>query len=135
MNKIETIETKKEKVSFFWTVVKSSLIALSFSLIAILVFAFVLRITTISDGAIKPINQVIKILSIMIGVFVGLKKCNDLGFVRGLVIGLVYTIIAFLSFSILNGEFLLSTSLVNDLLFGSIAGAICGIIVVNFRRK
>ena len=75
-NKIDGIETKNERVSFIGSVIKGSLIALSFSLVGILVFAFVLRFVTISDTAIKPINQVLKILSILIGVFCGLKKCK-----------------------------------------------------------
>lgn len=135
MNNVETIKAKKEKVSFIGTVLKGSLIALSFSLIAILIFAFLLRIMTISDSAIKPINQVIKILSILVGVLVGLKKNRDMGLLRGLVIGCFYTIFAFVSFSILDGNFSFSISLINDLLFGSIAGAVCGVIAVNLRRK
>ena len=41
-------------------------------------------------------------------------------------------IIAFLSFSILDGQFDFNISLLNDCLFGSIIGAISGIIAVNF---
>ena len=135
MNNVETIKTKKEKVSCLGTVLKGSLVALSFSLIAILIFAFLLRIITISDSVIKPINQVIKILSVLLGVFIGLKKCNDMGLLRGLIVGAFYTILAFVSFSILDGNFSFSVSLINDLLFGSLAGAICGIITVNLRKK
>lgn len=134
-NKTNSIETKKEKVPFLGAIVKGSLIALSFSLIAILVFAFVLRFVAISDEVIKPINQIIKIFSIAVGVFVGLKKNYDMGLIRGLLIGIAYTIIAFVSFSILDGSMSLSITLINDLLFGAIAGAICGILAVNLKRK
>lgn len=124
-----------EKVSFFGPVIKGSLMALSVCLILILVFAFVLRFCAISDSLIKPINQVIKIVSIMIGVFVGLKKSKEMGLMSGLLIGFLFTIIAFVAFSILDGHFEFGISLLNDCLFGSIIGAICGIIAINVGRK
>ena len=125
----------QQKVPFFVSVLKGSLIALSVCLIGILIFAFVLRTFTISDSVIRPVNQVIKIISILFGVFLGLKKSSDMGLVSGLVIGLLFTIISFVSFSILDGNFDFGISLLNDCLFGSIIGGICGIIAVNFRKK
>lgn len=118
--------------SFFLNTLKGALIALSVSLIGILTFAFIIRFATISDGAISPINQVIKGVSILLGCFIGLKKSKEMGFISGLVIGIFYTIIAFITFSILDGQFVFSKTLLNDLLFGGIIGAICGIIAVNF---
>ena len=124
-----------EKVPLFVSVLKGSLIALSFCLISILIFAFVLRTFTVSDSVIRPVNQAIKIISILFGVFLGLKKSNDMGLISGLCIGLLFTIISFVSFSILDGNFEFGISLLNDCLFGSIIGGICGIIAVNFKKK
>ncbi len=121
--------------SFFLNALKGSLIALCVSLIGILIFAFIIRFISIHDSAISPINQVIKGLSILIGSFIGLKKSKEMGFISGLVIGFFYTILAFITFSILDGNFVFSKTLLNDLLFGGIIGAICGIIAVNFIGK
>ena len=121
--------------SFFLNALKGSLIALCVSLIGILIFAFIIRFISIPDSAISPINQVIKGLSILIGSFIGLKKSKEMGFISGLVIGFFYTILAFITFSILDGNFVFSKTLLNDLLFGGIIGAICGIIAVNFTGK
>ena len=133
---MDKIDINSEKKVYIWgSVLKGALIALSFSLIAILVFAFILRFVAIPDSAIKPVNQGIKILSVLFGVFVGLKKNKEMGLISGLLIGFLYTIVAFIAFSILDGGFEFSITFVNDLLFGAITGAICGIIAVNFRRK
>ncbi len=121
--------------SFFINVIKGALIALCVSLIGILIFAFVIRFIYIPENAISPINQVIKGLSILIGCFIGLKKCKEMGFITGLVIGFIYTALAFVTFSILDGQFVFSKTILNDLLFGGIIGAICGIISVNFIGK
>ena len=129
------INNTEEKVSFFVQVLKGALMALSVCLIAILIFAFILRFVAISDSLIKPINQVIKTLSILIGTFYALKKSKDMGLISGLVIGLMFTIISFIAFSALDGSFEFGISLVNDCLFGSIIGGVCGIIAVNLKKK
>jgi putative membrane protein (TIGR04086 family) len=116
-------------------IVKGSLVALVISLVCILFFAFIIKLFGLTDGWIKPINQVIKAVSILIGVFFGLKKDNKNGLVKGLLIGLVYTILAFVVFSILNGGFDFDKTLLTDVLFGAIMGAICGVIAVNTQSK
>lgn len=120
---------------FFVSLIKGALIALSISLIGICVFAFILRFIDISVDAIKPINQVIKFGSIIIGTFMGLKNSREMGLITGFLIGVIYTILAFFVFSILNGEMVLGPSLINDTIFGGIAGAISGVVAVNFRKK
>lgn len=114
---------------------KGSLIATAISLILILIFAFIIKIIGISDNLISPINQVIKTISILIGIIFALKDKQEKGLICGVVTGLIYTIIAFVVFSILNGCFAFDKSLFNDILFGAIAGAICGILTVNLKHK
>lgn len=120
---------------FIGCIIKGALIALSISIIGICIFAFVLRFIDISTDVIKPINQIIKFGSIVIGVFIGLKKAKEMGFVTGLLTGALYTILAFLAFSLLNGSFVFEASLINDIIFGGLAGAISGILAVNFKKK
>lgn len=134
--KIKEIKEGGEKGQKVWVnVLKGSLIALAISMAGILVFAFFIKYVAVPTSAIKPVNQVIKGISLLVGCFVALKKADKMGLVSGLLIGLCYTVLAFLVFSILDGNFEFSRTLVNDLLFGGIIGAICGIISVNFRKK
>lgn len=123
------------KGTLLLSVLKGSLVALCFSLVGILVFAFLLKFTNISDSVINPVNQVIKGLSVFFGVFIGLKKEKEMGLVSGLLIGLIYTMVAFLVFSILDGNFVFDRTLLNDIIFGGIMGAICGIICVNIKKS
>lgn len=130
----KNLEEKKHN-GVFLSIVKGSLIALCVSLIGILIFAFCLKFTSLSDKLILPINQVIKGLSIFLGVFFGLKKRKEMGLVSGLLIGFIYTIVAFVVFSILNGAFSFDHTLLNDIIFGAIIGGICGIICVNLKKS
>ena len=129
------IQNTKNKYPLIGYIAKGTLLALCTSLVLVLVFAFLLKFTNISDSAIAPVNQVIKGVSIFLGVFIGLRKCKELGLVSGLLIGFIYTLVAFLVFSILSGSFTFDLSLLTDAVFGAIIGAICGIICVNIKKS
>ena len=120
---------------FIKTVIKGALIALSISLVSICVFAFLLRFFEISSDLIKPINQIIKIISVLFGTFMSLKNIKEMGLITGFFIGVLYSFLAFLIFSILNGSISFNPSLLNDILFGGISGAIAGVFAVNIFGK
>ena len=126
---------KLPKNALLFSVAKGALVAVCVSLVLVLLFAFLLKFTNIPESAIKPVNQVIKGLSILIGVFVGLKRSKELGLVSGLLIGFIYTIVAFIIFSILGGIFAFDLTFLTDILFGAVMGAICGIICVNLKKS
>lgn len=128
-------KTKKFDSTFIFGTLKGSLLATAVSLVGILFFAFIIKMFGITDEYLRPVNQVIKAVSILLGVFITLKKQKQNGLVLGLAIGLCYTLLAFATFSALNGSFNVDKTLLNDVLFGSIMGAICGIIAVNIKKK
>ena len=124
-----------EKSGRLISLVKGVCAGLCVAMVSILLFAFVLRFTNVSDKLITPVNQVIKGVSIFFGVFVGLGKLKKNGLLYGLLIGLLFTVVAFLVFSLLDGTFCFDRTFLNDLIFGSIIGAICGIICVNLKKN
>lgn len=130
----KTMDERKSS-GIFLSITKGSLIALCISLVGILIFAFCLKFTSLSDKLITPINQVIKGVSIFFGVFFGLRKRKDKGLISGLIIGLVYTIVAFLVFSLLSSSFVFDLTLLYDVIFGTLIGGICGIICVNVKKS
>ena len=132
--KAKKLEGKGSSKSTFFSIIKGSIFSLCISLVCVLLFAFCLKFTPISETLITPINQVIKGVSIFLGVFLGLKKQKNMGLLSGLLIGFIYTITAFLVFSALNRNFVFDRTLVNDLIFGTIIGGICGIICVNIKK-
>ncbi len=134
--KVKTLKKENEtRNRDFSSILKGTLLALSVAMVMILLFAFVLRFTSVSDKLIAPVNQVIKGVSIFFGVIAGLKKHKTKGLVNGLLIGLGFTVVAFLVFSLLDGAFVFDRTFFNDLIFGSVIGAICGIICVNLKKN
>lgn len=126
---------KNEKNKLFPVVLKGVLVGLCVALVGILLFAFLLRFTSISDKFISPVNQVIKGVSIFAGVFLGMKKHKTNGLLSGLLIGFLFTVVAFLVFSLLDGAFVFDKTFLSDLIFGTIIGSICGIICVNLKKN
>ncbi|MBQ7978123.1 MAG: TIGR04086 family membrane protein [Clostridia bacterium] len=108
--------------------------AISCSLLCILIFAFIIKFTAIPESVISPINQIIKVFSILMGCWVASRKIEHNGWFWGMILGACYTLLAFLVFSILDGEFHFSLNLLNDLVFGSILGLISGIIAFAIRK-
>ncbi len=132
--KVKTLKSENSGKSLLLAILKGVVVGLCVALIGILVFAFILRFTSIPDSVISPVNQVIKGVSIFLGVFFGMKKHKNMGLISGLLIGVLFTIFAFLVFSILDGAFVFDKTFLSDILFGGVLGAICGIICVNLKK-
>lgn len=131
----KSVELLKNTDSNNWLgVLKGTFWAIAVSLLCVLVFAFVIKFTSISENLITPINQAIKISSILVGAFIMSKTIHSNGWLWGLILGAMYTLLAFLIFSILNGKFDFNISLLNDLIFGSIIGLISGIITFAIKK-
>ena len=128
MEKVLKEKRSIKESAIFMPALKGTFFALCISLFAILLFAIIIKFTGISNNLIKPINQVIKVISIFVGTLIAYKKNKNLGITKGLVVGILCTLLAFLIFSILDGVFELNTSLLNDTLFGAITGMLSGII-------
>ncbi len=119
----------------FLQILKGVGVSLVVSLVGILVFAFVLRFVNMGDNLIKIINQVIKVLSVLLGVSLTLKKDKTKGLLKGAGVGALYTLLAYLVFSVLVGNFNFGLSLVFDTIFASVIGLICGVIFVNVKTR
>ncbi len=115
-------------------ILKGSITAVSVTLVLILLFALLLRFTNITDKIIMPVNQVIKIVSIFFGVYSALKYHREKGWVKGMLIGLTYSVLAFVVFAILSSSLSFGWSTILDILFGSVVGGIVGVIVVNLKK-
>ncbi len=133
--KLKLLKKSEENSNLLWTTLKGVFVGLGASFVLILLFAFVLRFTNIPDSIITPVNQVIKGLSIFLGVFLGLRKQKSNGLLKGVLIGFCFVLVAFLVFSVLDGTFVFDKTFYNDIVFGSIIGAICGIICVNLKKN
>lgn len=114
---------------------KSALIGIVATLIMFIIFAVVLKFVDLPSGVVVYINDIIKALSVFLMMFF-MKKFNDGKLIiKGAICGLIYGVLTYIIFSIINGEFVFDMSIVFDLLFAVVVGIISAIILNLLSRK
>lgn len=114
-------------------IIKGVGVALGFAFLGVVIFAGVLRSTSISDRAIYPVNQTIKLLAVAIGTLVSVR--GEKGYLQGAAVGLLFTALSYLTFSALGGSFALSWVAIVETLLSVLTGALSGAAAVNFRKN
>lgn len=115
---MKSISTKKQ--SNILGLIKSLFISILITLICILIFAFILNIFNLGNESIDVVNQIIKILSIVIGLTFLKKFTNNKSVISFIIFGALYTIVTFLIFSALNQSFYIDVTLFNDAFFATL---------------
>lgn len=124
---------KIQSRSALFEVIKSVIVAVILSLALILLAALLIKVCNIPTSAIPIINQVIKGVSVLVACLFCLKTPAN-GWVKGIFVGLMYIVIAFVIFSLLDGGFEWSLKILNDMAIGSVTGFLSGIIAANIRK-
>ena len=108
-------------------------VALAFSLLATIIFACVLRITSIPDKAVYPVLQTLKILGVVLGSALFIK--GEKGWLKGGAVGLIFTALSYVTFSSIGGDFSLSWWFLVELVACLFAGVLSGVLAVNLKRS
>lgn len=115
-------------------VLKGVLVAVCISIVGVLLFAVVYKFVAMNGTTIKIVNQVIKVLSVLLGVNVALKGNKTKGAVKGLLIGVIYSIVAYAIFGLLSSTFAFNLSILYDAIFAGLVGLIAGVFLVNLKK-
>jgi putative membrane protein (TIGR04086 family) len=115
-----------------FSIVKAVLLSLAVSLLASVVFAVILRATSWERNVIYPVNQIVKVISIALGALVFVR--GEKGWLKGGLVGLLFTALSYLAFSALGGDFSLSWLIFVEVGVAFLAGALSGILAVNLKR-
>lgn len=126
----KTVKTK----NFIFDFLKSALIAIVVSAILTLVLALIVTYVPVSDKVVTIINQVIKIVSVLVGCFIGISE-KKFGLLKGLLAGIVYSLGTILIFAIINRDFSFSWGAIIDVGVSALIGLIVGVIKVNFGKN
>ncbi len=126
------MEKTGENGGFLKQVVTAVVLAIGITLASVLVFAFILRVTPISEGVIKPVNQGIKLLSIFVACMISVR--GEKGFLKGCLSGALATLLSILIFGLISGGAPSFIGFLIDFICGAVMGGLSGAISVNFRR-
>ena len=107
---------------------KAVVVSLIFTMIAILIFALILKVFSLPNSVIKPVNYLIKCLSVFLGCYLSISE--EKGILKGFITGAIIMLFSHLIFSLIGGVSL-TFSIIWELLLGGAVGAITGTIAVN----
>ena len=116
-------------------IIKCCLLGIIVTLLGIIVFAFVLKFVDLSAKAISYINDLIKILAIFITINCIKKTNGNKLLYKAMLAGIIYALLTFIIFSILNGGFVFNLSILYDLLFAIIVSIVVSVIINILGNK
>ena len=123
------------KKHYILEIVKAVITAVVISLAAILILGFIIRAASVGTDALPIINQVVKGIAILVACLISLKLPKN-GWLRGIVVGLIYVFLAYIIFSLIDGaQFRMDISFLNDIAVGAVSGLLSGIIATLIRKK
>ena len=114
-------------------VAKAVLGAILISLAFVLVFTVIIQLFSIPTSAIKPVNQVFKILAIVGGGMLFIR--GDKGLFKGMIHGVLSVVLTFLLFGLIAGTLSCDWKFALELVLGVVAGGLTGVIAVNVKSK
>ncbi len=120
---------KSIKLNGVFNIIKCCLIGIVTTLLGTVIFAFVLKFASLSSKFISYINDFIKTISIFVMIMCVKKSNGDKLLLKALFSGVVYALLAYVIFSILNGSFVFNLSFLYDLLFAVIVAMIVSVII------
>jgi putative membrane protein (TIGR04086 family) len=123
---------RNDTVNDAFSVIKGVGFAVAASLLGAIVFAVILRSWTISNKTVYSVNQTLKSIALAFGVLFFVR--GEKGWLKGGLVGILFTAVSYLAFSALGGDFSLSWLIFAELALGVFVGALSGIIAVNMNR-
>ena len=126
------MQNERSYGAILFSIVKGVALALAFSFLCAVIFASILRFTSLPDKVIYPVNQGIKLCAVVLGALVFVR--GEKGWLQGLAIALLFTALSYLAFSAIGGSFAFSWLILLELLIAVVAGVLSGALSVNLRR-
>ena len=99
------------------------------------VFALIMQWVKPTEDAVRVFNQVLKLVSIAVGVYVAVGRGGNGGLIRGAAVGLLYMAVGVALYAILSGQQAPVTAYLADLGMGVAGGGIVGMILSNLSPR
>ena len=135
MKKITKEKDENKKNSNIANIIKGSIIAILFSIIALITFSIILTNTELNEDSINPVIMAITALSIFMGSIISISKIEKKGIINGAFVGLIYILFMYLLSSIVNSNFNFNLNSIILIILSIISGMVGGIIGVNIKNN
>lgn len=116
-------------------ILRSIAISYVISMILMMIYAFLLAHTSISESTIPISTFVISLISVFIGSSLSMIKIRENGLMNGGIVGLIYILLLYILSSIFSTGFGLNGYAIAMIAFHVLIGMIGGIIGVNMIKE
>ncbi len=115
--------------------IRGALAALIVTVAAVLALALVIKQTGMDESRISAVNQIIKVASVFIAAFVASRGLMENHLAAGALSGLIYVVVGFLAFSLVEGSMGDLSVLLADAIMGVLVGGLVGLIFGKLLSK
>ncbi len=105
------------------------------TLAAMLLIAAALVYLRFDDRTLMILNQILKLLAVVLGVCVAVPRGGDRGLITGVVIALAYSAAGYGLYLLLGGGSFAVGNMLGEMLTGSAAGAVTGAVRANLPSR
>lgn len=117
----------------FFEIFKGVIFSLIISVLTVIVFAIIVKFANLSSKTVEIVNIALKIISILVGTLLAVESGRQ-GLFKGGIIGLLFVLVSYLVFSLINGSFSVNPLTAFDVIFCLVAGLLSGVFAVNVRK-
>lgn len=117
----------------FFEIFKGVIFSLIISVLTVIIFAIIVKFANLSSKTVEIVNIALKIISILTGTFLAVGSGRQ-GLFKGGIIGLLFVLVSYLVFSLINGSFSVNPLTAFDVIFCLVAGLLSGVFAVNVRK-
>ena len=114
---------------------RGALAALIVTVAAVLALALIIKQTGMDESRISAVNQIIKVVSIFIAALAATRGAEEKQLLTGALSGLIYVVVGFLAFSLIEGSMGDVAMLLADAVMGLLVGGLVGLIFGKLLKK
>jgi len=105
--------------------------ALLVTVAGVAVFALLMQWLRPAEGMVRIVNQVLKLASVGVGVYVAVGRGREGGLIKGALVGLLYMAVGVGVYALLSGQGASASAYLADLGMGIAGGGIIGMLLSN----
>lgn len=136
MNLLKKInnEERSNKNSNFINVARGSIIAITITLVCLVIFSVILANTEVAESTINPVIILVTAVSIFVGSIMSVSRISKRGIINGGIVGMIYFLAIYILSGIVNSNFSINISGIILIICGILAGMLGGIVGVNKKK-
>lgn len=108
-------------------------VAVAITLGGMVLLTILVILTPLSDSALTALNQVLKVTALFFGAMTAVGRGGQRGFALGAVVGLLYMVLGYALYCLLDGQLAPAGQLALEFGIGALLGAISGSISANLK--